>query len=98
MPERIKLSLTVGEEQSLPLNDDNHNEATNHLETEHPSEAEAGNSNETPTDISEEPSFSEETPLENPTRNPSGNTTCSGRSVKLTPRMAWSMLQRDQGI
>ena len=55
MPKRGKLSLTVGEEQTLPLNDDNHNEATNHLENEHPSEAEAGNSNETPTDISEEP-------------------------------------------
>ena len=37
-------------------------------------------------------------PLENTSLDPSGNTTCSGRSVKLTPRMAESMLQRDEGI
>ena len=53
------------EEQSLPLNDDNHNNATNHLENEQPSEAEAANSKGTPTDISEEPQLSEEMPLEN---------------------------------
>ena len=55
MPEGGKLSPPVREEQSLPLNDNNHNNATNHLENEHPSEAEAANSKETPTDISEEP-------------------------------------------
>ena len=27
-----------------------------------------------------------------------GNTTCSGRSIKLTPRMAESTSQRDQGL
>ena len=60
-----KLSPPVREEQSLPLNDDNHNNATNHLENEQPSEAEAANSKGTPTDISEESQLSEEIPLEN---------------------------------
>ena len=98
MPEGGKLSPPVREEQSLPLNDDNRNNATNHLENEQPSEAEAANRKETPTDISEEPQLSEEMPLENIMLDPSGNTTYSGRSVKLTPRMAESMVQRDQGI
>ena len=59
MPEGGNLSLPVREDQSLPLNDNNHNGATNHLENEQPSEAEAANSKETPTDISEEPRLSE---------------------------------------
>ena len=90
--------MPLREEQFLPQNENNYTEAVNQVEHIHIPEGEAASNDRTEIDRLEEPGVIDKAPQENRTRDPIGNTTHSGRSINLRPRMAESTSRRDQGL
>ena len=92
------MSTPLREEQSFPKTINNYTEAVNQVKHDHIPEGEAASNDGTQIDQLEDPGVIDKAPQESKTTEPIGNSTCSGRSIKLMPRMAESTSKRDQGL
>ena len=98
MPAGGKFSIPLREEQSLPQDENICSGAANETGHDNAPEDEAVDNREMQINQSEDPRIIDDAPQENNTRGPIGNIMCSGRSIKLTPRMVESTAQRDQRL